>query len=68
MAKAKEKPKFEDKIGEIDREIQKRKSKWKLSVLSWMDYDDVSQILGYISIRNGKCMIPGSLSGLGLIE
>ena len=38
-------PVFEDKIQEIDREIQKRKSKWKLSVLSWMDYDDVSQIL-----------------------
>ena len=45
MPKAKEKPKFEDKIEEIDREIQKRKSKWKLSVLSWMDYDDVAQIL-----------------------
>ena len=38
-------PKFEDKIEDIDREILKRRSKWKLSVLAWMDYDDVSQIL-----------------------
>jgi RNA polymerase sigma factor (sigma-70 family) len=45
MSKSSSTPKFEDKIEEIDREILKRKSKWKLSVLSWMDYDDVSQII-----------------------
>ena len=40
-----EKPKFEDFIGQIDLEIKKRKSKWNLTALSWMDFDDVSQIL-----------------------
>jgi len=39
------KPKFEDLIEQIDLEIKKRKSKWNLTALSWMDYDDVSQIL-----------------------
>lgn len=39
------KPKFEDFIGQIDIEIKKRKSKWNLTALSWMDFDDVSQIL-----------------------
>ena len=45
MAIDNSRPQFEDKIEEIDREILKRKNKWKLSVLSWMDYDDVSQII-----------------------
>jgi DNA-directed RNA polymerase specialized sigma24 family protein len=36
---------FEDCILEIDNEIRKRKSKWNLTALSWMDYDDVSQII-----------------------
>ena len=39
------KPKFEDYIEQIDLEIKKRKSKWNLTALSWMDFDDVSQIL-----------------------
>ena len=39
------KPKFEDLIEQIDLEIKKRKSKWNLTALSWMDFDDVSQIL-----------------------
>jgi len=39
------KPKFEDFIEQIDAEIKKRKSKWNLTALSWMDFDDVSQIL-----------------------
>lgn len=39
------KPKFEDFIEQIDLEIRKRKSKWNLTALSWMDFDDVSQIL-----------------------
>ena len=36
---------FESKIREIDFEIQKRKSRWRLTSLSWMDFDDISQIL-----------------------
>ena len=36
---------FEDSIGIIDEEILKRKAKWNLKILNWMDYEDVSQIL-----------------------
>lgn len=39
------KPKFELMISEIDFEINKRRSKWNLSSLSWIDFDDVSQII-----------------------
>ena len=38
-------PKFEDCIDAIDNEIRKRRSKWTLTILAWMDFDDVSQIL-----------------------
>jgi hypothetical protein len=41
----KAKIKFEDYIEQIDLEIKKRRSKWNLTALSWMDFDDVSQIL-----------------------
>jgi len=41
----KQKLKFEDHIKEVDAEIQKRKSKWKLTSITWMDFDDISQIL-----------------------
>lgn len=37
--------KFEDRIDEINEEIRKRKSKWKLTSITWMDFDDISQIL-----------------------
>jgi len=37
--------KFEDKIDEINQEILKRKNKWSLTSISWMDFSDVSQIL-----------------------
>jgi DNA-directed RNA polymerase specialized sigma24 family protein len=40
-----EKPTFESSIGFINTEISKRKSKWNLTSLHWMDYDDVSQII-----------------------
>ena len=40
-----ENPKFDDFIEEINAEIAKRKSKWNLTAISWMDFDDVSQIL-----------------------
>ena len=36
---------FEESIGLIDVEINKRRGKWNLSVLAWMDFQDVSQIL-----------------------
>ena len=36
---------FEECLGDIDREISKRKNKWNLTALAWMDFDDVSQIL-----------------------
>lgn len=36
---------FEEKMDFIDGEIAKRKSKWNLTALSWMDFDDVSQII-----------------------
>lgn len=41
----KKKLKFEECIHEIDFEIIKRKKKWSLSTISWMDFEDVSQIL-----------------------
>ena len=36
---------FENHIQVIDAEINKRRSKWNLSVLAWMDFQDVAQIL-----------------------
>tara|TARA_R110000772_G_scaffold249530_2_gene363983 strand:+ start:93443 stop:94108 length:666 start_codon:yes stop_codon:yes gene_type:complete len=36
---------FEDNILVIDKEIEKRRSKWTLTIIAWMDYDDVSQII-----------------------
>lgn len=36
---------FEDKIEAIDAEILKRKQKWQLNCLSYIDFDDVSQII-----------------------
>lgn len=37
--------KFEDYLPIIDVEIAKRRHKWNLSSLTWMDFDDVSQII-----------------------
>ena len=37
--------KFEDCIEKINQEIAKRKNKWNLTAINWMDFDDVSQIL-----------------------
>jgi DNA-directed RNA polymerase specialized sigma24 family protein len=39
------KPTFEERINEINSEITKRKSKWNLTAINWMDFSDVSQIL-----------------------
>ena len=39
------KPTFESLIDAINSEIIKRKSKWNLTAINWMDFSDVSQIL-----------------------
>jgi hypothetical protein len=39
------KPTFENSIDLINSEIIKRKNKWNLTAINWMDFSDVSQIL-----------------------
>tara|TARA_Y100001973_G_C5207362_1_gene342538 strand:+ start:3158 stop:3865 length:708 start_codon:yes stop_codon:yes gene_type:complete len=39
------KPSFEESIHLVDEEIRKRRNKWNLTALAWMDYEDVSQII-----------------------
>jgi hypothetical protein len=41
----KRKPTFEESFDFINQEIRKRRRKWSLTSLNWMDYDDVSQII-----------------------
>lgn len=41
------KPSFEESIDQINSEIIKRKSKWNLTAIAWMDFYDVSQILRF---------------------
>ena len=36
---------YEDKKDVIDTEINKRKSRWQLKAITWMDFDDVSQLI-----------------------
>ena len=36
---------YEDKFEDIDNEIRKRRGKWRLTSLAWIDFDDVSQII-----------------------
>lgn len=36
---------FKDKIEEIDEELAKKRGKWFLSSMTWLDYKDVSQII-----------------------
>lgn len=36
---------FEDAIDIINQEINKRRNKWSLTAISWMDFEDVAQIL-----------------------
>ncbi len=38
-------PSFEESIDQINTEIIKRRPKWNLTVLAWMDFEDVAQIL-----------------------
>ena len=44
-SKRKPKVKFEDSIDIISEEIKKRKGKWTLTSIAWMDFEDISQIL-----------------------
>jgi len=44
---SKKKIKYEDCVEIIDSEIAKRKGKWTLKIINWMDFDDVSQILRF---------------------
>lgn len=39
----KEKPNFEDCLNIINEELAKRRGKWRLSAIAWMDFDDVCQ-------------------------
>jgi DNA-directed RNA polymerase specialized sigma24 family protein len=43
----KNKLKFENYINLINTEIAKRKHKWTLSALNWIDFEDVSQIIRF---------------------
>jgi hypothetical protein len=43
----KNKLKFENYINLINTEIVKRKNKWTLSALNWIDFEDVSQIIRF---------------------
>ena len=36
---------FEESIDFINQEIKKRRNKWCLTSLNWIDFDDVSQII-----------------------
>jgi DNA-directed RNA polymerase specialized sigma24 family protein len=38
-------PRFEDYIYQINSEIFKRRNKWSLTALAWLDFDDVAQII-----------------------
>jgi hypothetical protein len=45
MKNKKTKPHYNDYLEIIDAEIAKRRYKWNLNSLPWMDFDDVSQII-----------------------
>ena len=45
MEPKKEKPTYEEKSDLVDNEIRKRRPKWRLTSLAWVDFDDVSQIM-----------------------
>ena len=46
--------KFESVLDLIDIEIAKRRHKWTLSALNWMDFDDVSQIIRFHIYKKWK--------------
>ena len=44
---SKQNKRYEDYVDVINEEIDKKRYKWNLTALAWMDYDDVSQILRF---------------------
>ena len=42
--KSSKKPSFEESIDSINIEIIKRRGKWNLTILAWMDFEDVAQM------------------------
>jgi len=36
---------FEDKIDEIDQLLKSNRDKWRLDSITWIDYDDISQLI-----------------------
>lgn len=36
---------FEEKVDELDELLRKNRGKWQLDAISWLDYDDVCQII-----------------------
>lgn len=45
MEPKKEKPTYEENSEIVDNEIRKRRPRWRLTSLAWVDFDDVSQII-----------------------
>jgi hypothetical protein len=45
MSKKIKKISFEDRCETIEKAINKKRKKWQLTAISWMDFDDVSQII-----------------------
>ena len=43
----KQNKRYEDYVDVINEEIDKKRYKWNLTALAWMDYEDVSQILRF---------------------
>lgn len=46
--------KFEDFLPLINNEINKRRNKWNLSILNWIDFEDVSQIIRFHIFKKWK--------------
>tara|TARA_Y100000310_G_scaffold340465_1_gene436349 strand:- start:3211 stop:3897 length:687 start_codon:yes stop_codon:yes gene_type:complete len=59
----KKRPSFESCIDAINIEIKKRKNKWNLTALAWMDFDDVSQILRIHIYKKWKMYDPAKPLG-----
>ena len=49
--KRKKAKKFEDCLDEINIEIAKKRGKWNLTSLAWLDYEDVAQIIRFHIFR-----------------
>ena len=58
---------YEDKSDVIDEELRKRRGKWFLKSLAWIDYDDVAQIIRAHIYKNGDSGTRAAHSSHGLI-